>query len=83
MPGSTPAPTPFTPDPAAEYRELCDLLTSLTAYLESEAPELRATGEGAALAELERLAAAMLGRIGEQHAQGAHLVPQGGSHDGL
>ena len=38
---------------------------SLAAYLERERDELLATGEGAALAELDKIHAAMLEHLGE------------------
>ena len=66
---------------AAEYRELCEAHASLTAYIEREAPEMRARGEHDALDELEKIAGAMLDRIFELYAQGAHLGSAGGAHD--
>ncbi len=69
---------PFTPDPGREYAGLCEYAASLEAYLERERAALRATGEGRALDELGRLLSAMLDRISELHAQGAHLTGTAG-----
>lgn len=60
---------PFTPSPRVEYQELCEQHTSLTVYLEREAPEMRASGQHDALAELERVAAAQWERLQELYAQ--------------
>lgn len=78
--GSTqaPAPLPFTPAPRVEYRDLCEYHASLTAYIEREAPEMRAIGDSDALSELETLAGKMLDRMGELEAQGAHLTGSAG-----
>lgn len=59
---------PFTPDPRREYAELCEAHASLTAYIEQEGPEMRASGQHDALAELERAADAQLDRLTELHA---------------
>lgn len=60
---------PFTPSPLQEYRQLCADQESLTVYIEREAPEMRAGGQGDALDELRRLSDAMHARIIELHAQ--------------
>lgn len=75
--GSTPTLTPFSPSPRVEYQTLCAQLAGLEAYLEREAPEMRARGEHDALGELEKIAGAMLDRISELHASGAHLGSAG------
>lgn len=76
--GSTPTLTPFSPSPRVEYQTLCAQHASLTEYIEREAPEMRARGEHDALGELEKIAGAMLDRISELHASGAHLGSAGG-----
>lgn len=63
----------FTPAPARELREQH---ASLRAYIECEAPELRASGEHEILAELERIAAQMLDRLGKL--EGFGRVGRGG-----
>lgn len=78
VPFSTPTPIPFTPSPPVEYRNLCESHASLAAYIEREGPEMRASGQGEALGELERLADAMQDRISELHAQGLDLGSAGG-----
>lgn len=72
VPGSTPPRTAFTPSPAVEYVNLCRYHASLDAYLERERPHMLSQGDGAGLAELDRLAGAMLDRLSELEAQGAH-----------
>lgn len=74
----TPPNIPFTPDPEQEYRDLCEQQTSLRLYIEREGAELRASGQHDALSELERLEGAMLDRLSELHAQGAHLRGRAG-----
>ncbi len=76
---STPPLIPFTPSLATEYRNLCEYHASLETYLERERAELLDQGEGEALTELERLSSAMLDRISELHALGAHLGRAGGA----
>ena len=61
---------PFTPAPAVEYRDLCEWHASLTAYIEREGPEMRSHGRPDELAELEKIAGAMLDRLGELEALG-------------
>lgn len=69
----TPPNIPFTPDPRREYQDLCEQHDSLSAYIEREGPEMRASGQHAELEELERLEAAMHARINELYAQGASV----------
>jgi hypothetical protein len=66
----TPPNIEFTTAPAREYAELCEQHASLTAYIEREAPELRASGEHEILAELQRIEAQMLDRLVKLKAQG-------------
>jgi hypothetical protein len=65
----TPHRIPFTPAPREAYQTLCEDHASLTAYIEREAPEMRASGQHDALAELEQVAAAQWERLRELHAQ--------------
>lgn len=51
--------------PSPSRAELLRNEQSLGAYLERERGELLATGEGAALSELDKIHAAMLERLGE------------------
>lgn len=60
---------PFT-DPRREYRETCEQHAALTAYLEREAPEMRASGQHEALAELEQLEAALFERVQDLYQRG-------------
>lgn len=53
----------FTPTPTREYAELYEQHATLTAYIEREAPELRAAGKLAALEVLEHVAAQLLDRL--------------------
>lgn len=56
---------PFTPSPRQEYAQLSADHESLTAYIEREGPEMRATGQGDALDELHRLNDALALRLDE------------------
>ncbi|CAM3982254.1 hypothetical protein [Deinococcus frigens] len=62
---------PFTPSPEREREELCEQHANLTAYIQREAPELRASGQGDALGELERIEAAQWARLRELESMGS------------
>ena len=46
-----------------EYVELCDLLDSLSGHIETEGPEMRATGQHDALSDLDRQETEMVERL--------------------
>ena len=46
-----------------EYVDLCDLLGSLSGYIETEGPEMRATGQHDALSDLDRQETEMVERL--------------------
>jgi hypothetical protein len=56
---------PFTVSPDREREELEGQHASLTAYIQREAPEMRASGQHDALGELEAIEAAMWARLME------------------